>query len=113
MASRWNAVECHGILWDTEDCHSLYGFHDISMAFKWNTMASRWNVVECHGISWDTEDRIILTVESHGYWDSVINWVWNTLECHEIKNLANQQHFQRHDGPIKKFSRCRPWSKLE
>ena len=55
MASRWNAVECHGILWDTENCHSLYGFHAISMAFKWNTMASRWNVVECHGIPWDTE----------------------------------------------------------
>ena len=28
----------------------------------------------------------------------VKNWVSNTLECHEIKNLANQQHFQRNVG---------------
>ena len=66
MASRWNAVEYHVIPWDTEDCHSSYGFYAISMAFQWNYMASRWNVVECHGIPWDTEDRIILTVEIHG-----------------------------------------------
>ena len=65
MASRWNAVEYHVIPWDTEDCHSLYGFYAISMAFQWNYMASRWNVVECHGIPWDTEDRLILTVEIH------------------------------------------------
>ena len=56
MASRWNAVECHGIPWDIEDCHSLYGFYAISMGFQWNSMASRWNAVECHGIPWDTED---------------------------------------------------------
>ena len=97
MASRWNAVECHGIPWDTEDCHSLYGFYAVSMAFHWNYMASRWNAVECHGIPWDTEDChsfygfhvisvelygiqveccgiqkniLILTVEIHGIWDS-------------------------------------------
>ena len=75
MASRQNAVECHEIPWDTEDCHSFYGFYAISMAFQWNSMASMWNVVECHGIPWDTEDRIILTVEIHGIWDSVKNWM--------------------------------------
>ena len=37
---------------------------------------------------------------------------WNTLECHEIKNLANQQHFQGNVG-LKKFSLCRLWSELE
>ena len=50
MASRWNALECHGIPWDTEDCHSLYGFYAISMAFQRNYMASRWNSMEFHGI---------------------------------------------------------------
>ena len=74
-------------------------------------MASMSNVVECHGIPWDSEDRIILTVEIHGIWDSVKNWVYNTLECDEIKNLANQQHFQSNVG-LKKCSLCRPWSKL-
>ena len=74
MASRWNAVECHGIPWDTEDCHSFYGFYAISMAFQWNYMASRWNVVECHGIPWDTEDIIILTMEIHGIWDKISEW---------------------------------------
>ena len=39
-------------------------------------------------------------------------WVYNTLECNEIKNLANQRLFQSHVG-LKKFSLCRPWSKLE
>ena len=43
-------MECHGIPWDTEDCHSVYGFYAISMAFQWNSMASRWNAVEFHGI---------------------------------------------------------------
>ena len=105
-------MECHGIPWDTEDCHSLYGFYAISMVFQWNYMASRWNVVECHGIPWDTEDRIILAVEIHGIWDSVKDWVLNTLECHELKNLANQQHFQSNVG-LKNFSLCGPWSKLE
>ena len=50
MASRWNAVECHGIPWDTEDCRSFYGFYAIFMAFQWNYMASRWNAMEFHGI---------------------------------------------------------------
>ena len=68
MASRWNVVECHGMPRDTEDCHSLYGFHAISMAFQWKYIASRWNVVECHGIPWNTETK--LTVEIHGIWDS-------------------------------------------
>ena len=53
---RWNALECHGIPWDTEDCHSFYGFYAISMAFQRNSMASRWNAVECHVIPWDTDD---------------------------------------------------------
>ena len=77
----WNAMKFHGI----QKIAIVY-MVSISMAFQWN---SRWNVVECHGIPWDTEDRIILTVESHGYWDSVKNWVYITLECNEIKNLAN------------------------
>ena len=46
----WNGVECHGIPWDTEDCHSFNGFYAISMAFQWNYMESRWNAVEFHGI---------------------------------------------------------------
>ena len=80
MASRWNSVECHGIPWDTEDCHSFFGFYAISMAFQWNYMASRWNVVECNGIPWDTEDRIILTVEIHGIWDSDKISEWKAME---------------------------------
>ena len=41
---------------------------------------------------------------NHGYWDSVNNWVYNTLECHEIKNLANQQHFQSNVGLTKMYA---------
>ena len=53
MASRWNAVECHGIPWDREDCHSLYGFYAISMAFSgiiWHPGGMLWNAMEFHGI---------------------------------------------------------------
>ena len=87
MASRWNAVECHGIPWDTEDCHSLYGFYAISMAFQWNSMASRWNAVECHGIPWDTEDCHSLygfyAISMAFQWNSMASR-WNVVECHGI-----------------------------
>ena len=87
MASRWNAVECHGIPWDTEYCNSFYGFYAISMAFQWNYMASRWNAVECHGIPWDTEDchsfygfyAISMTFQ----WNYMASR-WNVVECHGI-----------------------------
>ena len=76
-------MEFCGIPWDTEDCHSFYGFYAISMAFQWNSMASRWSVVECHGIPWDTEYRILLTVEIHGIWDSdkVSEWKAMDIGC--------------------------------
>ena len=50
MASRWNAVECHGIPWDTEDSHSCYGLYAISMAFQWNYMELYGIQVECCGM---------------------------------------------------------------
>ena len=39
IASRWNAMEFHGMPW------TLYYFHGISV----DSMASRWNAMECHG----------------------------------------------------------------
>ena len=80
-------VECCGIPWDTEDCHSLYGFYAISMAFQWNFMASRWNAVECHGIPWDTEDCHSLygfyAISMAFQWNYMASR-WNVVECHGI-----------------------------
>ena len=55
MASRWNAVECHVIPWDTEDCHSLCGFYAIPWHFIGIICAQGgmlWNAMEFHGIQW-------------------------------------------------------------
>ena len=86
-------MECHGIPWDTEDCHSFYGFYAISMAFQWNYMASRWNVVECHGIPWDTEDRIILTLEIHGIWDSDKISEWKAMDVGTLLKIGCRIHW--------------------
>ena len=81
-----NVVLAHSAsrLWD---CHSLYGFHVISMAFQWNSMESRWNAVECHGIPWDTEDCHSLygfyAISMAFQWNSMASR-WNAVEFHGI-----------------------------
>ena len=77
IASRWNAMEFHGMPWTLYyfhgisvefygiqvECHgmpwTLYYFHGISVKFHGIS-------VECHGIPWDTEDW---------YSDKISEWI--------------------------------------
>ena len=72
MASRWNAMEFHGMPWTLCYLHGiLVELYGIQM--------------ECHGIPWDTEDRIILAVEIHGIWysDKMSEWKKKQNGCQQ------------------------------
>ena len=100
----WNAMKFHGL-------QKIAIVSMVSMLFPWHFSGILWHPCGMFWNAMEFQDRIILTLEIHGIWDSVKNWVYNTLECHKIKNLANQQNFQSNVG-LKNFSLCRPWSKL-
>ena len=76
----WNAMKFHWI-------QKIAIVSMVSMLFPWHfsgillhPCGMLWNAIEFHGI------QKIFTVEIHGIWDSVKNWVYNTLECHEINS---------------------------
>ena len=53
MASRWNAVECHVIPWDTESAivsmvYMLFPWHFSGII--WHPGGMLWNAMEYHGI---------------------------------------------------------------
>ena len=77
--------------WDTEDCHSFYGFYAISMVFQRNSMASRWNAVEYHVIPWDTEYcHSLYAISMVFQWNSMASR-WNSMEFQNFnsENLWN------------------------
>ena len=87
-------MECHGIPWDTEDCHSLYG----SMLFPWHFSGiiwhpggMLWNAMEFHGIQ---KIAIVSMVSMLFPWhfSGILchpgeKMLWNAMEFHGIQKI--------------------------